>query len=179
MKILFLDFDGVLNTDSYQVYLRAHGKAGWDDHGQLFDPEAVGNLKLILDAIPDVRIVVSSSWKVHGLDELRQMWKERILPGELYDVTPDMLCEELLTLDLSDPNVMTKLEGLGKGREISDWLEQHTDGECRYAILDDVPEFSGGLAAHHVLVRPDTGITAAEVDKVIRLLEDPAVKPDP
>ena len=60
----------------------------------------------------------------------------------------------------------------GKGREIALWMEQHTDGDCQYAILDDVAEFSGELAAHHVLVRPDVGITAADADKVIRLLED-------
>lgn len=178
-RIIFLDFDGVLNTENYQVQLRREGRTVSDEYGSLFDQAAIENLKRILDAVPEVRIVVESSWKVAGLGQLRRMWMKRGLPGKIHDVTPDIFGEELLTLDLSDPNVMTKLEGLGKGREISDWLEQHTDGECRYAILDDVPEFSGGLAAHHVLVRPDTGITAAEVDKVIRLLEDPAVKPDP
>ena len=59
-------------------------------------------MKRILDAVPDVRIVVESSWKVRGLDELRLMWAERGLPGTLYDVTPTIFFEELLTADLSD-----------------------------------------------------------------------------
>ena len=74
---MFLDLDSVLSTDSYQVSLSSQGKPGWDDYGQLFDPEAVGNLKMILDAVPDLKIVFESSWIVNGLDELRLMWKER------------------------------------------------------------------------------------------------------
>jgi len=172
MKILFLDFDGVLNTENYQAQLRLERRAVRDEYGPLFDPAAVGNLKKILDAVPDVRIVIESSWKVEGLGHLRRMWERRGLPGKIHDVTPDVMSEELLTLDLSDPDVMSQLEDLGKGREISLWMEQHAEGECKYVILDDVPEFSGELAAHHVLVRPDVGITAVDADKVIRLLED-------
>ncbi len=172
MKILFLDFDGVLNTENCQVQLRKEGRTGRDCDGPLFDPNAVRNLKRILDAVPDVRIVIESSWKVEGLGQLRRMWERRGLPGRIHDVTPDVMSEELLTLDLSDPDVMTRLEDLGKGREISQWMEQHAEGECQYVILDDVPEFAGELATHHVLVRPDVGITAADAEKVIRLLED-------
>ena len=171
MKILFLDFDGVPNTDSYQAHLCTHGKPGWDDYGQLFDPEAVGNLKLILNAVPEVKIVVESSWKVNGLDELRLMWKERNLPGQLYDATPDIFNEELLTIDLSDPDNIRKVEGLGKGREISAWLRKHGGQDCRYVILDDVAEFSGELASHHILIGPDLGITQEDAMKVISYLK--------
>jgi len=171
MKILFLDFDGVLNTDSYQVYLRTQGKHGWDDFGQLFDPEAVDNLKLILDAVPEVKIVVESSWKVNGLDELRLMWKERNLPGELYDATPDIFNEELLTIDLSDPENIHKAESLGKSREISAWLRKHGGQDCRYVILDDVAEFSGELASHHIQIYPNTGIIQEDAIKAISYLK--------
>ena len=171
LKVMFLDFDGVLNTDSYQVSLSSQGKPGWDDYGQLFDPEAVGNLKMILDAVPDVKIVIESSWKVNGLDELQLMWKERNLPGELYDVTPDIFNEELLTIDLSDPDNIRKVEGLGKGGEISAWLKRHGGQDCRYVILDDVAEFSRELASHHILISPDLGITREDAIKVITYLK--------
>ena len=170
LKVMFLDFDGVLNTDSYQVSLSSQGKPGWDDYGQLFNPETVGNLKMILDAVPDVKIVIESSWKVNGLDELRLIWKERNLPGELYDVTPDIFNEELLTIDLSDPDNIRKVEGLGKGGEISAWLKRHGGQVCRYVILDDVAEFSGELASHHILISPDLGITREDAIKVITFL---------
>ena len=169
MNVVFLDFDGVLNTDAYQVHLRATGKPGWDDFGQLFDPEAIGNLKRILDAVPDVRIVVESTWKAEGLDHLRRMWKARNLPGELYDVTPDIFNEELLTIDLSHPDNIKKIEGIGKGKEISAWLEHH-GGDCKYVIFDDAAEFSGELAGHHIHVGHDIGITADDAMKAITYL---------
>ena len=53
-KLIFLDFDGVLNTENYQARLQAIGKPGWDDYSMLFAPSAVANLKHILDAAPDV-----------------------------------------------------------------------------------------------------------------------------
>ncbi len=40
-KIIFLDFDGVLNTEHNQNMLVYHGKAWKDKHGAFFDPEAV------------------------------------------------------------------------------------------------------------------------------------------
>lgn len=169
-KILFLDFDGVLNTDSYQIHLRVQGEPGWDDHGELFDPEAVGNLGRILDAVPETRIVVESSWKLQGFDELRLMWKERNLPGQLYDITPDIFCEELLFIDLSNPDNVRKVEGIGKGREISAWIREHGDMDCRYVILDDVAEFPGELASHHFRVSSNVGITTEDAMKVITFL---------
>lgn len=158
-KYIFLDFDGVLNTENYQAQLRADGKPGWDDYGMLFDPAAVANLKRILDAVPDVRIVVESSWKVRGLDELRLMWAERGLPGTLYDVTPTIFCEELLTADLSDPDSIRKVEGLTKGKEIRAWLRRHAGLYCRYVILDDMAEFDTELCEHTIQVDPRQGIT--------------------
>lgn len=170
MRIIFLDFDGVLNTKNYQAQLRAEGKPGWDDFGMLFDPEAVANLQRILDAVPDVRIVVESSWKVNGLDELRLMWAERGLPGSLYDVTPTFFCEVLLTLDLSDPDSILKVEGLGKGKEIRAWLRRHADPDCRYVILDDMAEFDCELCEHRIQINSKMGITKTDAKAAIKLL---------
>lgn len=169
-KYIFLDFDGVLNTENYQAQLRADGRPGWDDFGMLFDPAAVANLKRILDAVPDVRIVVESSWKVRGLDELRLMWAERGLPGTLYDVTPTIFCEELLTADLSDPDSIRKIEGLAKGKEIRAWLRRHAVPECRYVILDDMAEFEGELREHAIQTDSRVGITKSDAMVVVTFL---------
>lgn len=53
MKVIFLDFDGVLNTKNYQEQFYREGKPQWDDFCHVFDPEAVENLKMILDAVPE------------------------------------------------------------------------------------------------------------------------------
>ena len=118
-KIIFLDFDGVLVTDRGQKYhLETNGTLR-DDHGALFDPECVKCLKEIIDAT-DAEIVVTSTWKMEmGLDGIRQMWRDRDLPGNVIGVTPDI-----------DP--------IHRGDEIAAWLNTCGD-DCRYAIIDDTP----------------------------------------
>lgn len=49
-KIIFLDFDGVLNTEHYQNYLMYQRLPWQDKHGAFFDPEAVRQQKKIVDA---------------------------------------------------------------------------------------------------------------------------------
>ncbi len=167
MKVIFLDFDGVLNTENYQVRRRSEGLPVMDSYGHLFDPEAIANLGSILEAVPDAKIVVESSWKVMGLLHIRQMWKARNLPGEIYDATPDISTEALLTADLSDPEVFQKLEGAQKAAEINAWLREK---DCQYIIIDDVAKFSGEMARRHIKVNPEEGLTSIKALKAIDAL---------
>ena len=48
--VIFLDFDGVLNTEQYQARLAIEGKPKKDAWGPLFDPRAVANLQKIVEA---------------------------------------------------------------------------------------------------------------------------------
>lgn len=49
MKIIFLDFDGVMDTARYELMLRVSGHPSVDAYGTVFDPECVWNLKQIID----------------------------------------------------------------------------------------------------------------------------------
>lgn len=44
MKIIFLDFDGVMGTARYELILRMLGCPSVDAYGTVFDPECVWNL---------------------------------------------------------------------------------------------------------------------------------------
>lgn len=44
-KIIFLDFDGVLNTEYNQNLLMYHGKSWKDKYGAFFDLKTVAELK--------------------------------------------------------------------------------------------------------------------------------------
>ena len=127
MKYIFLDFDGVLNTEKHQAYLRSNGKRTCDDFGPIFDPESVECLRTIVSQVPDTRIVIISSWKFEGEDRMSQLWKERNLPGVMEGITPTMIPETLDDLYA------------GKGREVKSWLLLHPSNQ--YVILDDVPDF--------------------------------------
>lgn len=62
MKIIFLDFDGVMDTAYYDHILSKEGLPSCDEYGAVFDPSCVMNLKHIIDQT-GADIVVSSSWK--------------------------------------------------------------------------------------------------------------------
>ena len=76
-KVIFLDIDGVLNTErkAKEVYdnnnLDSH-----DEFGRLFDENALYWLNKIIDET-GAEIVISSSWRNDGLGTLRKMWRKR------------------------------------------------------------------------------------------------------
>ena len=86
MKIIFLDFDGVMDTSYYDHILSKEGKPGNDEYGAIFDPYCIRNLKRIIEET-EADIVVSSSWKyMMGYQDFLNMWKDRGLPGFITDV---------------------------------------------------------------------------------------------
>lgn len=166
-RVLFLDFDGVLNTESYQQKLQSEGKPRQDGYGPLFDPKAVENLKMILDAVPDVLLVINSSWKLEGLDRMRALWEDRGLPGTIHSVTPDYV-PDLLNIDLENPDNITMLAG--NGNEVKEWLSRYAPEGCKYVILDDVPDFLPEQEAFLICTDPRTGITHDDAVRTISLL---------
>ena len=148
--IVFLDFDGVLNTEQYQAQLAVNGKPTKDTWGPLFDPLAVENLRRILDAT-NAQIVISSSWQyVHSLDSLRMMWKVRELPGEIRDT---LACGATY---------------ISRGEEIECWLERNDRPD--YLIIDDLDDFFPAQRDHYVETNPIVGITEADAQKAIEIL---------
>ena len=89
MKIIFLDIDGVLNTEHG---LKALSK-NWTDmektrdkFGNLFCSQAVDVLRQIIEKT-GAKIVISSTWRASGLAEMQEMWAVRNLPGEVIAIT--------------------------------------------------------------------------------------------
>lgn len=91
MRYIFVDFDGVLNTEKYQNDLRHKGLKTCDNYGPIFDPSAVECLCDIVSQVPDASIVIISSWKFEGEERMFQLWKDRNLPGVLSGITPTFI----------------------------------------------------------------------------------------
>jgi hypothetical protein len=109
-KIVFLDIDGVLNL------MRPER----DEFGSLFHEVFVENLKLIIDET-DAKIVISSTWKMDGLQKMQDMWNSRNLPGIVIGITPNGY------------NIF--INDFIRGDEIKAWLDKNpTDN---YVIIDD------------------------------------------
>ena len=165
-KIVFLDIDGVLNTEHYQGLLQYQGKSWQDEYGAFFDPNAVKQLKRIIDAT-GADIVVESSWKYLGLDVMKELWKVRNLPGRKIDITPSSISDEYLfniDLDNLDASMLHC-----KGIEIASWLAEQTE-DIRYVIIDDEYVILESQLPHFILTNPYEGITEEQAERTISIL---------
>ncbi len=157
-KILFLDFDGVLNPKWWER------KKPLDEYGVSFDPKTVACLEKII-AETGANIVISSSWKNMGLSVVQDMWRERGLPGKVIDITPDYLGESLLCSELNNDDVLYE-----RGCEIKGWLSLHKDEISHYAILDDMDDILPEQQQRFVQTDPDLGLTEADAKQIIFML---------
>lgn len=120
-KIIFLDIDGVLNSNKYYEECDKLEKDPILTTGLDIDEKCVENLKKIIKAT-NAKIVVSSSWRTIRKFELFKKYMEKQeLP--IYDVTP--------SLD-------------GRGDEIRAWLEKNKEQVQDFILIDDdvFPDFN-------------------------------------
>jgi methionine--tRNA ligase beta chain len=122
MKTIFLDIDGVLNVDY----------ADKDQFGHIFRDEYVQNLKEVIEKT-GAKIVISSTWKDKGIERMLSLWKERNLPGEIIDVTPDCV-------DVCEATNIVYYDQVKRGHEIKLWLDRHPE-VTQYVIFDDIQDF--------------------------------------
>ena len=168
-KIIFLDIDGVLNTEHYQGLLQYQGKSWQDEYGAFFDPNAVKQLKRIIDAT-NADIVVESSWKYHGLDAMKELWEVRNLPGRIIDITPSTISDEyLLSNDLE--NIYPSMLHC-KGVEIASWLSKYETQDFRYVIIDDEYVILDSQLPYFILINPYEGITEEQANQAISILNE-------
>lgn len=165
-KIIFLDFDGVLNTEYYQGLLQYQGKPWQDEYGAFFDPKSVKQLKKIIDAT-DADIVVESSWKYLGLDAMKELWDVRNLPGRVIDITPSSVSDENL-ININLDYLYTSILHC-KGIEIASWLTEQTE-DIRYVIIDDEYVILESQFPHFILTNPYEGITEEQAERTISIL---------
>ena len=162
-KILFLDFDGVLNTEHYQSLLQYQGKPWQDEYGAFFDPNVVKQLRRIIDAT-GADIVIESSWKYLGLDAMKELWKVRNLLGRVVDITPSSVSDEYLLKNLDTTMLHCK------GMEIASWLTEQANQNIRYAIIDDEYVILDSQLPHFILTNPYEGITEEQANRAISIL---------
>lgn len=172
--IIFLDFDGVLNTERHFAELKRQGLPFKDKYGPLFDLEAVENLKKIIDAT-GAQIVASSSWRYMGLEDLQRMWYDRDLPGKVVGITPLHTDDDkLLETDLSQLDEITAdMFCSSRGNEIKAYFEEvlGVDPDTqRYVILDDLKDVLPEHEVHFIRIDPIVGITREDAEKSIKIM---------
>lgn len=171
-RYLFLDIDGVLNTYSYSNYLSEKGEQESDEFGAIFDPNAVKNLSTIVNNVPDIKIIISSTWRMNGIKWMNELWKKRKMPGYIYGFTPVLeyvRFQDVVNREYSQSVIPTGTRGL----EISEWLRLNTSGnqlEYKFAILDDSDDFPIEYKNHLIMTDYNSGITKEDVVKALEIL---------
>jgi HAD domain in Swiss Army Knife RNA repair proteins len=154
MKIIFLDIDGVLNTDR-QIRINNLKQ----NEGINFDQEAMGNLKKIIKKTK-ARIVITSTWRIHQREN-GYLWSELIRNFQLCNINSKVIID---ITPITDMNMRLETREL----EISKWLSTNKNIE-KFVILDDQWSM-GGLNNHFIRCLPFNGITSKIADEVIKKL---------
>ncbi len=128
MKVLFLDFDGVLNSDKF---MRRYGF-----EGQFIDPTRMELLCEIIEAT-GAEIVLTTTWREH--------WSA---DGGACDETGVVINRIFGEFDLSIYDKTPEL-GITREDEIYEWLLENPDVK-EFAVLDDTFLCGDFLAGHLV-----------------------------
>lgn len=143
---MFLDFDGVLNShQSFNFWNHNRDQKKWEDSmyaswtgslkeylGQEFCPIALNNVEDLIRKVPDLKIVVSSSWRIgETVDTLKAILAPaKLVSKAIIDVTP-------------------RFSGKPRGEEIQYWLDKHPE-VTDYVIVDDDSDMLDSQKEHFV-----------------------------
>ncbi len=162
-KIIFLDIDGVLNSNFWN---ESHQREISD--GKLVDEEKVSMLEALVRRT-DAEIILHSGWRFWFDEEMEPLCPEAadlagLLAGkglELAGVTPDLTTEEIRR---------TKKFSYVKADEILLWLESHGDVDG-WVVLDDLDLHNAHIEAHQVKTDQTVGLTWEDVAEAERILQ--------
>ncbi len=134
MKIIFLDIDGVLNSE---MYYRSVDRTIKD--WSRFDPRVVD---MIIDLVEEssAKLVMSSTWRFGAIKQLNN------------ELTKSGL-KKYLHKDWKTPQVYPS----HRGTEIKMWLDEHAD-VVNYLILDDDINILDEQASHLIQTNIEFGM---------------------
>lgn len=145
-KLIFLDCDGVISTLKSGFHL---------------DPEKLELLGKLLKAT-DAKIVVSSSWRYHTLEEtLKRTFKDFPFKDRVVGVTP--------RLNFSGSQGEWHFNVPERGLEIDAYLES-LNKDVEYVILDDDTDFLWSQKDHFVHTDSYLGMSEVHVEEAIKIL---------
>lgn len=183
MKVVFLDIDGVLNTENYIdsiVLTNTYCNTNFpikDDYGKVFDPSAVRYL-VALCKKHNLKVVISSDWRYSGLDRLKMMFKSRNINVDIIDTTICNANYKTYKTQFMELQKLTKIrfsQRVERGYEIQAWLNTHPDVE-NYVIFDDNNDMLESQEDHFVCCNDLYGIDYLAYFKADQILSNPELK---
>lgn len=149
MKVIFLDFDGVLNSAKYLL--------GCGDCGIAIDSTRMALLRRIVNAT-NAKIVLSTSWREHWSKNSGECDSIGVLINDIFD-------EHGLQVFDKTPELHTRRE-----IEIESWLSKHPEVE-NFVVLDDMLLSADYLKGHFVKTSNYfDGLNETDVQEAIEIL---------
>ena len=174
MKVLFLDIDGVLNSENwfaYRIYCVKNNMVNilmnfvdTDDRNikhklTMLDDRAIANLNRIVEET-GCKVVLSSSWRSSIESEnifTQNLLKLKGFKYEFYDVTPRLWFSDF---------------SIRRGEEIKFWLDKESEKHEieSFAILDDDSDMLPEQMNNFIHVDGQVGLTDRDVLTAIEIL---------
>ncbi len=162
VKVVFLDIDGVLNSDHWYRERELAGHS-WSPHGlRHMSPDMVKRLDRLVTA--GAKFVVSSSWRYsYEPQTIEMMLKEHGFRGEVI--------AETITRRTC-PSFYDSYDNghAPRGDEIKEWLGHHPE-VTHYVVLDDCSDMDA-VVDHLVQTSDLVGLTDADVTRALQILEE-------
>lgn len=162
MKVLFLDIDGVLNSERYHHSYEWKNISSKINNGEqkysphfLIDKKSIEVLNNLIKSMPDLSIIISSTWKRYGRYEQTKKYlvqNEFQFESQIIDCTP-----ELNSLKYC------------RGDEIQLWLNKHLD-VSNYCIVDDDNDMLSTQLENFVQINSKVGLTEEDCEEIKRIL---------
>ena len=159
MKIIFLDFDGVLNHENYYNERINKKFIGYPEYPYSeFDKDTILNLnKIVLET--NAKVVITSTWRQsRTIEELQKLLNYFGFIGEIIDVTPSLR-------NLGD-HVL-------RGNEIYKWIIENVNDYFsfnEYVILDDDIDMLYYQRNNFIKVNSKYGLTSLDAKNAIKIL---------
>jgi hypothetical protein len=182
MLVIFLDIDGVLNSDRYlNERLLKH-----PDMAMRLDPACCALLNDVL-AATGAKIVISSDWRYKAEDrDIEAMLHRRgALCAEVIGRTPNIVRKNegdpaaamawiaaQVMAGVEIQNIRDGYPWSDRGDEIRHWLQHSRIQVERFAIIDDCDDMQR-LRDRLVQTNPSVGLTQPDVDRAMAMLRDP------
>lgn len=168
MRVIFLDIDGVMNSqesflEDYKS--RDNGKDTGKCRrccGELFSRGAVETLQEVLNYSPDIKIVISSTWRNRERNEILDVFNDNgiDISDRWIDITP-------WTFKKKESEKYSEVE---RGYQIQEWLDDNKDKNIEEFVIIDDDQDMAHLLTKLVKTRWTEGLTKKHLPLILQQL---------
>lgn len=157
MKVIFLDIDGVLNSNDFVCSQRFEAKADKGFPDSHLDENAIARINKLCEET-GAKIVLSSTWR--SIDNVLEVLKRNGLKADIVDKTPNL--DRKLESGLWTSKI--------RGDEIQAWLDEN---ECeQYLIIDDDRDMLEKQKERFICTDAEHGFTKKQLHTAIEMLQE-------